>query len=91
MGKIHDEAVVITQLQRKGIKIQNGNIKVPFEAQIGNRTYGKLDFLVHHKDYTIEFEKANKKSFDKNQSHISKLDKKYQKEERKLQKQNAIR
>lgn len=81
MGKIHEEAIVILQLQRKGIRVNKGHIIVPFGIQVGNGTHGKLDFLVNYKNYTIMYEKE-KTYAEKHSNHLSKFEKKFKKEER---------
>lgn len=76
MGKIHEEAKVVTDLQRKGIHITNGTIEVPSTVQCGNKTLGKLDFLLKHKGYVVKIQ-----TFEGSQKDKKYKKKKYQKEE----------
>jgi hypothetical protein len=82
MGRRHDEVAVIGQLQRKGLHIENGHIKIPFGTQLGNSSNGKLDFLVNHKGYTRVYE-PERIYRDQASDKVANLKKKYQKESRK--------
>lgn len=47
MGRKHSEEAVLPNLQRKGLLINTSTrqIGLPSEVQVGNGTWGKLDFM----------------------------------------------
>ena len=44
---------VIKQLQRNGVNVRDGVVRISKSATVGNKTYGKIDFLVNYHRHTV--------------------------------------
>lgn len=53
IGKIHDENQDVMRLSRNKIQVNQGTktIKAPKGTIIGNKSWGRIDFLCHYKGY----------------------------------------
>lgn len=85
MKRNYDETSVLRSLSRKGIKtnIVDCTITVPYNAtNVGNGTWGKIDFLCNYKGYVLLREgnainqlRLTDKHIDKEEKKINKVKK----------------
>lgn len=72
----HTEQKVIEQLKKKGITVslQNKTINIAGMHDAGNGTWGKLDFLINHKNYILIKDNDNVISLNNEQDKDIELD-----------------
>lgn len=52
-GNPYQESIVIKELKDKGISFNNKEIDISRRYNCGNRSFGKIDFLVNYCNYRI--------------------------------------